>query len=345
MGDGASASIEDPARTDPMILVTGATGFVGSAIVRRLLDNGETVRVLARPGSDRRNLDGLSVDVTDGDLLKPETLVDAVAGCDGLFHVAADYRLWTRDPQAMFRANVEGTRQILVAAGSVGVKRIVYTSSVATLGIVPGGVADEDTPVTYEDMIGVYKQSKFRAEEAAKQVIAEMSLPAVIVNPSTPIGPRDIKPTPTGRMVVEAAAGRMPAYVDTGLNIVHVDDVADGHLLAYEKGRIGERYVLGGENLELGDILTRIAEICGRKPPGVRIPHDLIMPIAHVAELWTRLTGGSEPFVTVDGVRMAKKKMFFSSAKAENELGYAARPAGEALRDAVDWFRANGYVA
>jgi len=328
-----------------MILVTGATGFVGSAIVRRLLDNGETVRVLARPGSDRRNLDGLSVDVTDGDLLKPETLVDAVAGCDGLFHVAADYRLWTRDPQAMFRANVEGTRQILVAAGSVGVKRIVYTSSVATLGIVPGGVADEDTPVTYEDMIGVYKQSKFRAEEAAKQVIAEMSLPAVIVNPSTPIGPRDIKPTPTGRMVVEAAAGRMPAYVDTGLNIVHVDDVADGHLLAYEKGRIGERYVLGGENLELGDILTRIAEICGRKPPGVRIPHDLIMPIAHVAELWTRLTGGSEPFVTVDGVRMAKKKMFFSSAKAENELGYAARPAGEALRDAVDWFRANGYVA
>jgi len=328
-----------------MILVTGATGFVGSAIVRRLLDNGETVRVLARPGSDRRNLDGLSVDVTEGDLLKPDTLVDAVAGCEGLFHVAADYRLWTRDPEAMFRANVEGTRQILLAAGRAGIKRMVYTSSVATLGIVPGGVADEDTPVSYEDMIGVYKQSKFRAEEAAKQVIAEMSLPAVIVNPSTPIGPRDIKPTPTGRMVVEAAAGRMPAYVDTGLNIVHVDDVADGHLLAYEKGRIGERYVLGGENLELGDILTRIAEICGRKPPGVRIPHDLIMPIAHIAELWTRLTGGSEPFVTVDGVRMAKKKMFFSSAKAENELGYSARPAGEALRDAVDWFRANGYLA
>jgi len=328
-----------------MILVTGATGFVGSAIVRRLLDNGETVRVLARPGSDRRNLDGLSVDVTEGDLLKPDTLVDVVAGCEGLFHVAADYRLWTRDPEAMFRANVEGTRQILLAAGRAGIKRMVYTSSVATLGIVPGGVADEDTPVSYEDMIGVYKQSKFRAEEAAKQVIAEMSLPAVIVNPSTPIGPRDIKPTPTGRMVVEAAAGRMPAYVDTGLNIVHVDDVADGHLLAYEKGRIGERYVLGGENLELGDILTRIAEICGRKPPGVRIPHDLIMPIAHIAELWTRLTGGSEPFVTVDGVRMAKKKMFFSSAKAENELGYSARPAGEALRDAVDWFRANGYLA
>jgi len=328
-----------------MILVTGATGFVGSAIVRRLLDNGETVRVLARPGSDRRNLDGLSVDVTEGDLLKPDTLVDAVAGCEGLFHVAADYRLWTRDPEAMFRANVEGTRQILLAAGRAGIKRMVYTSSVATLGIVPGGVADEDTPVSYEDMIGVYKQSKFRAEETAKQVIAEMSLPAVIVNPSTPIGPRDIKPTPTGRMVVEAAAGRMPAYVDTGLNIVHVDDVADGHLLAYEKGRIGERYVLGGENLELGDILTRIAEICGRKPPGVRIPHDLIMPIAHMAELWTRLTGGSEPFVTVDGVRMAKKKMFFSSAKAENELGYSARPAGEALRDAVDWFRANGYLA
>jgi len=345
MGDGAPASIEDPARKDPMILVTGATGFVGSAIVRRLLDNGETVRVLARPGSDRRNLDGLSVDVTEGDLLKPDTLVDVVAGCEGLFHVAADYRLWTRDPEAMFRANVEGTRQILLAAGRAGIKRMVYTSSVATLGIVPGGVADEDTPVSYEDMIGVYKQSKFRAEEAAKQVIAEMSLPAVIVNPSTPIGPRDIKPTPTGRMVVEAAAGRMPAYVDTGLNIVHVDDVADGHLLAYEKGRIGERYVLGGENLELGDILTRIAEICGRKPPGVRIPHDLIMPIAHIAELWTRLTGGSEPFVTVDGVRMAKKKMFFSSAKAENELGYSARPAGEALRDAVDWFRANGYLA
>jgi len=328
-----------------MILVTGATGFVGSAIVRRLLDNGEKVRVLARPKSDRRNLDGLSVDVAEGDLLKPETLVDAVAGCDGLFHVAADYRLWTRDPGAMFRANVEGTRQILLAAGNAGVERIVYTSSVATLGIVPGGVANEDTEVTYDDMIGVYKQSKFRAEEAAKQVIAEMSLPAVIVNPSTPIGPRDIKPTPTGRMVVEAAAGRMPAYVDTGLNIVHVDDVANGHLLAYEKGRTGERYVLGGENLELGDILGRIAEICGRKPPGVRIPHGLIMPIAHLAELWTRLTGGSEPFVTVDGVRMAKKKMFFSSAKAENELGYTARPAGAALRDAVDWFGENGYLA
>jgi len=328
-----------------MILVTGATGFVGSAIVRRLLEKGEAVRVLARPKSDRRNLDGLSVNVIEGDLLRPETLVDAVAGCEGLFHVAADYRLWTRDPQAMFRANVEGTRQILSAAGRAGIKRIVYTSSVATLGIVPGGVADEDTPVTYEDMIGVYKQSKFRAEEAANEVIAEMSLPAVIVNPSTPVGPRDIKPTPTGRMVVEAAAGRMPAYVDTGLNIAHVDDVADGHLLAYERGRVGERYVLGGENLELGDILARIAEICERKPPTVRIPHALIMPIAHVAELWTRLTGGSEPFVTVDGVRMAKKKMFFASTKAEKELGYTARPADEALRDAVDWFRANGYLA
>jgi len=328
-----------------MFLVTGATGFVGSAVVRRLLARGAQVRVLSRPDSDRANIAGLDVEVVEGDLLAPETLAAPVKGCEGVFHVAADYRLWTRDPDAMFRANVEGSRAIVRAAAEAGVGRIVYTSSVAVLGNVPGGVADEETPVGFEDMIGPYKQSKYRAEEAVRQVIAETGAPVVIVNPSTPIGPRDIKPTPTGRMIVEAASGKMPAYVDTGLNVVHVDDVADGHLLAFDRGEIGERYVLGGENMALAAILAEICTYVGRKPPTVRIPHDLIMPVAYLAEAWTRMTGGAEPFVTVDGVRMAKKHMFFSAEKAKSALGYAPRPAAEALHDAVDWFRDNGYLA
>ncbi|MDD9878098.1 MAG: NAD-dependent epimerase/dehydratase family protein [Magnetovibrio sp.] len=325
-----------------MMLVTGATGFVGSAVVRRLLDRGERVRVLARPNSDRANVRGLDVEVAEGDLRILESLGPAVAGCDAVFHVAADYRLWTREPEAMFRANVEGSRAIVRAAWEAGVGRIVYTSSVAVLGNVPGGSADEETPVSYADMIGPYKQSKFRAEEAVDALIAE-GAPVVIVNPSTPIGPRDIKPTPTGRMIVEAAAGKMPAFVDTGLNIAHVDDVAEGHLLAHDKGTLGERYILGGENLTLSEILRLIAAEVGRKPPTVRIPHNLILPIAVLAEAWTRMTGGDEPFVTVDGVRMAKKHMFFSADKARAELGYAPRPAADAIADAVRWFRENRY--
>ena len=326
-----------------MILVTGATGFVGSSLVRLLLARGETVRVLARPGSDRQNLAGLDVDVAEGDLLKPETLKAAVAGCQGLYHVAADYRLWTRNPDQMFEANVEGSKAIIRAAADAGVGRMVYTSSVATLGIIKGGVAGEQTPVSYADMIGVYKQSKFKAEEAVKRLIDDEGAPVVIVNPSTPIGPRDIKPTPTGRMIVEAAAGRMPAFVDTGLNIAHVDDVAAGHILAFDKGQIGERYILGGTDMELSEILAHIAHFMNRKPPTIKIPHNAILPIAYLAEAWTRLTGGDVPFVVVDGVKMAKKKMFFSSAKAKRELGYQARPAGDALDDAVKWFQAEGY--
>ncbi|MBT7944018.1 MAG: NAD-dependent epimerase/dehydratase family protein [Alphaproteobacteria bacterium] len=328
-----------------MILVTGATGFVGSAVVRKLLARGHAVRVLARPASDRANLEDLDVDIAEGDLLDAATLTPALKGCDGLFHVAADYRLWAPDPAPMFRANVDATRTLLLAAGDCGVKRIVYTSSVAVLGNLPGdGVSDEETPVTFEDMIGPYKQSKFLAEAEVRGLIEDQGLAVVIVNPSTPIGPRDIKPTPTGRMIVEAASGRMPAYVDTGLNVVHVDDVAEGHLLAFEKGVVGQRYILGGENMSLKEILVMVADITGGKPPLARIPHGAILPFAYLAETWARVTGGTEPFATVDGLRMAKKKMFFSHAKAARELGHAPRPAEMALRDAVGWFRDHGYM-
>lgn len=315
-------------------------------MARALLAEGGAVRVLARPNSDRRNLKGLDIDVVEGDLNDPASLARAAAGCSVVFHVAADYRLWTRNPDEMVRTNVEGSQAIIRAACEAGAERIIYTSSVATLGINRDGTpSDEDTPSTEADMIGDYKRSKFLAEAAVHALIRDEGAPVVIVNPSAPVGPNDIKPTPTGRMIVEAAAGRMPAFVDTGLNVVHVDDVAAGHLLAWRKGVIGERYVLGGENMLLADILAAIATICGRKPPTIRIPHDLILPIAYVAEAWTRLTGGSEPFVTVDGIKMARKKMFFSSAKAEHHLGYGARPVSEAFSDAVTWFREKGYLS
>ncbi len=325
-------------------LITGASGFVGAAVARRLLAAGHELRALARPTSDRRNLDGLAVEIVEGDLRDAASLARAVAGCEALFHVAADYRLWARRPAELYESNVEGTRKLMRAAAEAGVRRIVYTSSVATLGLRPDGApADEDTPATLDDMIGDYKRSKYLAEEAVRRMVAEDGLPCVIVNPSTPVGPRDVKPTPTGRMIVEAAAGRMPAFVDTGLNIVHVDDVAEGHLLAFEKGEIGARYILGGENLSLREILARIAAITGRRAPRIRLPHGLILPFAHLAEGWARLAGG-EPFATVDGIRMARKRMFFSSARAARVLGYAPRPADAALADAVAWFRANGYL-
>jgi dihydroflavonol-4-reductase len=326
-------------------LVTGATGFVGSAVARLLLDRGENVRVLARPGSDRRNLAGLELEVAEGDLGDPASLARALRGCRALYHIAADYRLWVPKPEEIYQANVEGTRRLMELAGEAGVERIVYTSSVATLGILPGGTpGDETTPVSLQNMIGHYKRSKFLAERAVDTLVREAGLPAVIVNPSTPVGPRDIKPTPTGRMIVEAASGRMPAFVDTGLNIVHVDDVAAGHLLAFDKGEIGERYILGGEDMTLSQILGHIAALCGHRPPRVKLPHDALIPLAYAAEAWARLTGRGEPFVTLDGLRMAKKRMFFSSAKAEARLGYKARPAQEALADAVQWFRQAGYT-
>lgn len=325
-------------------LVTGATGFVGSAVARALLRAGHSVRVLARPRGDRRNLADLPVAVAEGDLADAPSLARAVAGVRYLFHVAADYRLWVPDPAPMFAANIAGTRDLMQAALAAGVERIVYTSSVATLGLVPGGVADEATPGREEDMIGPYKRSKFEAEAIVRTLVAERGLPAVIVNPSTPVGPRDLKPTPTGRLIIEAARGRVPGFVDTGLNIVHVEDVAAGHLAAVEMGRLGERYILGGENMTLAAILADVARQVGRPPPRFRVPYALAVPAALAAEAAARVTG-REPFVTRDGVRMSRKTMYFTSKKAMRELGYRARPAHQAIADAVAWFKANGYLA
>lgn len=322
-------------------LVTGATGFLGSAVARALLERGDTVRVLARKSSNRRNIEGLDVEVFEGDLRDPESLRNAVKGCRALYHAAADYRLWVRNPDEIYRTNVHATRDLLRLASDAGVDRIIYTSSVATLGREPSGrPADEETPVTIHDMTGHYKRSKFIAEEDVKRLITEEHLPVVIVNPSTIIGPRDIRPTPTGRMVEEAARGKIPAFVDTGLNVVHVDDVARGHVQAHEQGRIGERYVLGGEDMMLREILAEIATLVGRRPPRIRLPRGAVLPVAYVAEFVARVRDtGAEPLVTVDGLKMSKTFMFFSSEKARREIGYEPRPAREALADAVQWLR------
>jgi dihydroflavonol-4-reductase len=325
------------------VLLTGASGFVGSAVARALLARGRSVRALCRPGSERANVEGLDLEVVHGDLRDPASLERAVRGCRTLFHVAADYRLWVREPDELYQSNVTGTLDLIAAAVAAGVERVVYTSSVATLGLDPTGApADEDTPCALEQMVGHYKRSKFIAEEQVRRRIAADGWPVVIVNPSTPVGPRDIKPTPSGRMILDAARGRVPAFVDTGLNVVHVDDVAAGHLLALERGVEGRRYVLGGENMSLQAILSQVAVRCAREPPRLRLPHLAVMPVAVVSELWCRLRGRGEPLATVDGVRMAMKHMYFSSARAQRELGYRARPASEAIRDAVAWFRDQG---
>jgi dihydroflavonol-4-reductase len=324
-------------------LVTGATGFVGAAVARALVGAQWQVRVLARTGSDRTNLTNLNVETVAGDLTDSASLERAAQGCTGLFHVAADYRLGAPDPSQLYRNNVEGTRNVLNAARRAGVERIVYTSSVATVGIpVDGTPGEEDTPVALENMIGHYKRSKFLAEEVAREA-ARAGLSVVIVSPSTPVGPGDVKPTPTGQLVLDAAAGRMPAYVDTGLNIVHVDDVAAGHLLAYEHGQAGERYILGGEDMTLREILGVIATLVGRKPPRVRLPYGMILPIAYLAEGYARLSGRSGR-ITLEGVRMSRKIMFFSSAKAVRELGYRWRPPAAAFEDAIRWFRERGQL-
>jgi dihydroflavonol-4-reductase len=324
-------------------LVTGATGFVGAAVARALSAAGWQVRVLARSGSNRANLRGLAAEVIEGDLANKASLEVALAGCDALFHVAADYRLGARDPAQLYLTNVEGTRNILNAARTVGVARIVYTSSVATIGIPPDrSPGDERTPVALDNMIGHYKRSKYLAEEVALEA-AGTGMAVVIVNPSTPVGPGDIKPTPTGQLVLDAAAGRMPAYVDTGLNIVHVDDVAAGHLLAHERGKVGERYILGGENMTLQIMLAQIARLVGRKPPRVRLPYAAVLPIAYLAEGLAAVTGRSGR-VTLEGVRMSRKRMFFSSGKAVSELGYSWRPPLEAFADAVKCFREQGLL-
>ncbi|HLB29946.1 MAG TPA: hopanoid-associated sugar epimerase [Gammaproteobacteria bacterium] len=324
-------------------LITGATGFVGSAVLRALLGADREVRALVRSGSDRRNLQGLEVEICTGDLMDAASLKQAVAGCDSLYHVAADYRLWIPDPETMYRINVEGTRNLLLFAAEAGAERIVYTSSVAALGLTTdGSPADEHTPVHPGDKIGHYKKSKYQAEQAVLGMVRDQGLPVVIVNPSTPIGPRDIKPTPTGRIILDTLNGRMPAYVDTGLNIAHVDDVAAGHLLAFEKGSAGERYILGGEDMTLREILAVTCGVAGLRPPRIRLPHNAVLPIAWVMERWAGITG-REPMATVDAVRMSKRNMYYSSRKAREKLGYRSRSAARAIEDAVYWFADNGY--
>jgi dihydroflavonol-4-reductase len=337
-GDTSALAARDTA------FLTGASGFVGSAVARQLLRDGFAVRALVRRGSNRANVAGLDVDIVEGDIRDSALLERAVRGARYLFHVAADYRLWAPDPREIVATNRDGTQAVMAAALAAGVERVVYTSSVATFRLADDGrSADETMPLDEASAIGAYKQSKVIAERLVERMVADEGLPAVIVNPSTPLGPRDVRPTPTGRIVIEAAMGRMPAYVDTGLNLVHVDDVASGHIAALRQGRIGERYILGGENMTLGAMLGEIAHLAGRRAPTVRLPRQLIYPIAYGAEALARITQ-REPFVTVDGLKMAKYKMFFSSAKAERELSYRARPAAEALRDAYRWFLEAGYL-
>jgi dihydroflavonol-4-reductase len=326
-------------------LVTGANGFVGAAVVRALAADGHVVRAFVRASSDTRNLQGLDIEIVQGDLNDADSLRAASAGCRHVFHVAADYRLWVPDAKAMYATNVQGSVNVVKAAAAAGVERLVYTSSVAVLGIRPDRrPADETTPVTESDMVGPYKRSKFLAEAAVRAEAAALGVPAVIVNPSTPVGPGDIKPTPTGRVIVDAACGRIPAFVDTGLNLVHVDDVAHGHLLALKAGRVGEGYILGGTDMSLQQILIMVAQLCGRAPPRIRLPRLPLYPVALGAEWLARLSGGT-PRLSRDELRMAAKCMYFSSAKAERELGYRARPAGEAVADAIEWFRRHGFIA
>jgi dihydroflavonol-4-reductase len=327
-----------------LAFATGATGFVGSHVARVLAAQGADLRLLVRANSNLKNIQDLKADLVIGDLRDPASLEKGIAGCDVVFHVAADYRLWVRDPEEMYRANVEGTRAILEAARKNRVRRVVYTSSVATMGFTRNGQpADENSPVSLDNMIGPYKRSKFMAEQVAIEA-AGAGQDVVIVNPSTPVGERDIKPTPTGRIVVDFLKRKFPAYVDTGLNLVDVKECALGHISALEKGRSGERYILGGENLTLKQILDKLAAITGLPSPTVRVPYVLALATGVVDEIVTGRIRGREPRATIDAVRMGRKKMFVSSAKAERELGWKRVPVDDALRRAADWFRDNGYA-
>jgi dihydroflavonol-4-reductase len=324
-------------------LVTGASGFVGSAVARALIARGLQVRVLMRPTANRLNIAKLHCEPVAGDMRDQESMTAALKGARYLFHVAADYRLWARDPGEIERNNFKGAQATMGAALKAGVERVVYTSSVAALK--PGDHAvDESSRHTPQSVIGAYKRSKLVAEREVERLVRDEGLPCVIVAPSTPIGPRDIKPTPTGRVIVEAATGRMPAFVDTGLNLVHVDDVANGHLLALDKGKIGENYILGGEDVALETMLGDIAFLSGRKAPTIKLARGPLFPLAWGAELLARVTG-KEPFLTADALRMSRYRMFFSSDKARRELGYTARPYKEGLKDALAWFRDNGYLS
>jgi dihydroflavonol-4-reductase len=327
-----------------LAFVTGATGFLGSHVARVLSDQGANLRLLVRPTSNLKNLQGLNADTASGDLREPASLEKAMSGCDTVFHVAADYRLWVRDPNEMYRSNVEGTRALLEAARKNGVRRVVYTSSVATMGFTLNGKpADEDSPVSLADMIGHYKRSKFMAEQVATEA-GRSGMHVVTVNPTTPIGEQDVKPTPTGRIVVDFMKRKFPAYVETGLNLVDVKECAIGHVAALEKGKSGERYILGGENLTLKQILDKLGAITGLPSPSIKLPYFFAFATGVVDEMITGRLLGGDPRATIDTVRMGKKMMFASSTKAERELGWKIVPVEDALRRAVDWFRANGYA-
>lgn len=329
---------------DHLAFVTGATGFVGAAVARALAARGFPLRLLVRRASERKHLAGLEAELVEGDLNDADSLARGVKDCRYVFHVAADYRIWVPEPDAMIATNVRATETLLRLAHAAGVERIIYTSSVAALGLAPRGAppANENTPITYDKVVGTYKKSKFLAEQVALR-LADEGIPVIIVNPAAPIGPGDVKPTPTGLMIRDAAIGRMPAYVDTGLSVVHVDDCAAGHLLALDRGAVGERYILGGENISMGDVLRLVDEVTGKPARRVRLPIAPLMPAAIVAEQVARVTG-KEPRLTRDHLRMARKMMYFSSAKAQSELGYSYRPAGEAVRDAIAWFDRHGYL-
>src|SRR5438128_9803068 len=324
--------------------VTGATGFVGSHVARVLAEQGADLRLLIRSSSDPKNIESLKAERVVGDLCDPSSLERGISGCDAVFHVAADYRLWVRDPAQMYRANVEGTQTILQAARKNRVRRVVYTSSVATMGFTVKNLpVDESSPVSLENMIGHYKRSKYMAEEVALAA-GHDGIDVVVVNPSTPVGEQDIKPTPTGRIVVDFLKKKFPAYVDTGLNLVDVDECARGHVAALEKGTSGERYILGGENLTLKQILDKLAAITGLPSPRVRVPYAVALAAGVVDEVITGRILRREPRATVEAVQMSRKKMFVTSAKAERELGWKVVPVDGALRRAVEWFRANGYA-
>ena len=314
-------------------LVTGASGFIGWHVARSLLKAGHQVRALVRPGSQVQEIE---VELVKGDLRDAESLRRAAAGCGLVFHVAADYRLWAKHPQELYESNVGGTRNLLEAARQAGVERVVYTSTVGCIGMPRNGIGDESTPVGIEDMTGAYKRSKFLAEQAALE-FARNGLPVVIVNPTAPVGAHDVKPTPTGRIVLDFMRGDIPAFIDTGLNLVDVEDVAKGHLLAAEKGKPGERYILGCENLTLAEILQRLARITGRKAPNIRLPYFVAYAAGAASTAWANLTG-SEPRVPIDAVRMARKKMFVSHDKAKQELGFDPSGVDEALARALEWF-------
>ena len=325
-------------------LITGAAGFVGAAVLRELLKKGHKVKALVRQSSVLNNLKNLDVEIVYGDLKDRESLKKSLKDCKYLFHVAADYRLWVPKPEEIYQNNVKGTENLMEEALNSEIEKVVYTSSVAVLGKpINGDIANEKTPVNVSQMIGHYKKSKFLAEEKVKNLYKTRRLPVVIVNPAAPVGPRDIKPTPTGKMILDAAMRKIPAYLDTGLNIVHVDDVAKGHLQAFDKGKLGERYILGGENLTFKEILEIISNLCGHSPPKIQLPKKPLYPIGYIFEIFAKLFKLKNPMLTVDMIRMAEKKMFFSSEKAKKELNYKYKSAKNALKDAIQWFIDNGY--